>query len=311
MLNAILLGYAQVVGWDITWLQRISIYPLFAHGPIVYSYCLFMTNKQTSSYFWLHFLWLMWPFSWVKLELYQSDFGLNLLHVSSFIQLVGYYVLSLLILRRYSDTIKQNFSNTEKYKLRWLFVLISFLGALLFVDLGLTVIGGLLKNDPAYYQIPHLLVLESLYVFGIGVFAAKQPNIIFDKPLVQSNRKYDRSSLNFQKAQELGETVLALLHNEKLYLENGLSLTQLSERLTIPSHHLSQILSENLKLSFYDLINQLRIEHSKTLLMKKSKAPQGILDIAFESGFNNKSSFNSAFKKYTGLTPTEFRKKNQ
>ena len=127
MLNAILMGYAQVVGWDITWLQRISIYPLFAHGPIVYSYCLFMTNKQTSSYFWLHFLWLMWPFIWVKLELYQSDFGLNLLHVSSFIQLVGYYVLSLLILRRYSDTIKQNFSNTEKYKLRWLFVLISFL----------------------------------------------------------------------------------------------------------------------------------------------------------------------------------------
>lgn len=312
MLKVIVIGYAGLAGWNVEWLKRYSIYPLFAHGPVVYCYCLFMTQKQPHAYrFLLHFLWLLLPFLWIELGLYQSNFGLNLLYVSSFLHVIGYYILSIYVLYQYSATIKLNFSNTEKYKLRWLMVLLSSLGALLFIDLGLTMLGGVLFNNPSYFEIPHLLVLESLYVFGLGIFAAKQPEIIFDKPLVQSNRKYERSSLNFQKAELISTTIMSILKQEKLYLENGLSLSQLSDKLDIPPSHLSQVLNENMKVSFYDLINRLRIEHSQSLLVCKSNESKSILDIAFESGFNNKTSFNSAFKKYTDSTPSTYRRKNQ
>jgi len=240
--------------------------------------------------------------------MYQTEFGLNLLHVTSFIQLVSYYILSIWQLKRYSETMKLNFSNTDKYKLRWLFILLSGLGGLLFIDLGLTLLGSLLSSDPMALEIPHLLVLEACYVFGIGVFAAKQPNIIFDKPLVETSRKYDRSSLNHKKAEALSFELNRLLKTERLYLDSELSLTQLSEKLGVVPTHLSQVLSENMLTSFYDLINQLRIEESKKLLELSLRDKKSVLDIAFESGFNNKTSFNNAFKKYTSMTPSIFKK---
>lgn len=312
MLKAIFVGYAGLSGWDVAWIRQPSIYLLFAHGPIVYCYCLFMTNRQEPGlrFLW-HFAWLLFPFIWLQLEMYRSNSGLNMLFLISFLQLTGYYILAIWQVYRYSETIKLNFSNTEKYKLRWLFVLISSLGALMFIDLGLALLGGVLFSDETSLQIPHLSVVEACYVFGIGVFAAKQPDIIFDRPLVEATRKYDRSSLNHQKAEKLGREIDALLTGEKLYLNSELSLTQLSQKLNVPPVHVSQVLNENMETSFYDLINQLRIDESKRLLELSLVDKKSVLEIAFESGFNNKTSFNNAFKKYTGITPSVFKKNLQ
>lgn len=312
MLKAILVGYAGLNGWNVTWIRQPSVYLLFAHGPIVYCYCLFMTNRQPPGLrFLLHFAWLLFPFIWFQLKMYRSDFGLNVLFLTSFLQLTGYYILAIWQVYRYSETIKLNFSNTEKYKLRWLFVLISSLGALMVIDLGLALIGRFLFSDATALQIPHLSVVETCYVFGIGVFAAKQPSIIFDQPMVETTRKYDRSGLNHQKAEELGREIDALLIREKLYLDSEFSLTQLSQKLNVSPVHVSQVLNENMETSFYDLINQLRIEESKRLLELSLVDKKSVLEIAFESGFNNKTSFNNAFKKYTGVTPSIFKKKLQ
>ena len=94
---------------------------------------------------------------------------------------------------------------------------------------------------------------------------------------------------------------------DKLFTNNDLSLTSLSQRINISQHHLSQILNEKLDVNFFDFVNKYRIEEAKRLLNCPENSRHTILSIALESGFNNKVSFNSAFKKYTGLTPSQYR----
>jgi len=99
------------------------------------------------------------------------------------------------------------------------------------------------------------------------------------------------------------------MENEKVYQEPELTLQLLSEKLQIPSYLTSHAINEGLKKSFYDLINGYRIEEAKRLLVDPRNASFTILSIGFDAGFNSKTTFNTVFKKFTGLTPTEYRKK--
>ena len=62
--------------------------------------------------------------------------------------------------------------------------------------------------------------------------------------------------------------------------------------------------------NFFDFINQFRIDEARSILKNPEKKQFTVLEILYEVGFNSKSSFNTAFKKHTGLTPTQYRKKN-
>jgi len=97
------------------------------------------------------------------------------------------------------------------------------------------------------------------------------------------------------------------MESERLYTDCELSLQKVSERLSIPPHHLSQIINERLNQSFSDFINFYRVEEVKKNLLDPSKKHYSILALAENSGFNSKSSFNSVFKKHTNGTPSEFR----
>jgi AraC-like DNA-binding protein len=64
-----------------------------------------------------------------------------------------------------------------------------------------------------------------------------------------------------------------------------------------------------MKKNFYDLVNGYRVEEAKRLLLDPKNTNYTILSVGFEAGFNSKTTFNTVFKKFTGLTPTDFRKK--
>jgi AraC-like DNA-binding protein len=106
---------------------------------------------------------------------------------------------------------------------------------------------------------------------------------------------------------ELAERVVALLENEKLYEEPELTLRGLAEKLETPTYLLSQAINEGLQKTFYDLVNGYRVEEAKRLLLDSRNRNYTILSVGFEAGFNSKTTFNTVFKKFTGLTPTEFR----
>ena len=95
---------------------------------------------------------------------------------------------------------------------------------------------------------------------------------------------------------------------KKEYREPEISLQSLAEKLSITSHQLSQILNEKLNRNFSDFINYYRIEEAKAILLKPESDQQKITTVAFDVGFNTTVAFYNAFKKYTNMTPSQFRK---
>lgn len=105
---------------------------------------------------------------------------------------------------------------------------------------------------------------------------------------------------------------LAFLKNymtiEKPYLNPSLSIRSFSEEIKMNSRDISVLINQNLKQYFFDFINEYRVKEAMKILKNPSKKEFTVLEILYEVGFNSKSSFNTAFKKHTGLTPTQFRK---
>jgi ligand-binding sensor domain-containing protein/AraC-like DNA-binding protein len=124
-------------------------------------------------------------------------------------------------------------------------------------------------------------------------------------------KKYKNSTLDPQKAEECLKKLLQLLDVQKLYKDETLSLNTLSGKLSIAPRYLSQITNELLNKNFRDLINNYRIEEAKEMFLHPGKNDFSILEVAFEVGFNSKEVFNRCFKKYTGMTPSEFKKTNK
>lgn len=96
------------------------------------------------------------------------------------------------------------------------------------------------------------------------------------------------------------------MEQNRPFLDMELSLEKLAEPLAIRPGHLSQILNESLGVNFYEFVNEYRVREAQTRIADPKSADQTMLAIAFESGFNSKASFNRAFKRVTGQTPSEF-----
>ena len=111
------------------------------------------------------------------------------------------------------------------------------------------------------------------------------------------------SDLELQKAK-----LLKLMSNEEPFLDAELSLIRLAELMSLTPHQLSYVINAGFHENFFLFVNRYRVERVKELLLDKKKNHLSIMGIAFESGFNSKTSFNTTFKKISSQTPTEFRK---
>ena len=151
-------------------------------------------------------------------------------------------------------------------------------------------------------------VSESLYIILLGVFALRQPQLFFDRFDLSQAGKYQHSGLNKQLAQHIACKLERLMTEQRLYLDNELNLFHLAKQLDVAEHQLSQVLSEEIGQNFYEYINRKRIAHAKNLLSSNDAQYNNILELAFSVGFNNKTSFNAAFKRFTQLTPSQFKK---
>jgi AraC-like DNA-binding protein len=100
------------------------------------------------------------------------------------------------------------------------------------------------------------------------------------------------------------------MEKEKLYLNHELDLSKLSLALALSPHDLSYLLNEGFQMNFFDFVNKYRVEEAKRLLSSSGHKHLKIFGVAMEAGFNSKTTFNNAFKKFTGLAPSEFRKQN-
>lgn len=130
-----------------------------------------------------------------------------------------------------------------------------------------------------------------------------------EKPVGKDlEQKYKRSGLTEERAQDYLQRLEDYMQHEKPYIEADLTIETLAKQLHIPRHFLTQILNEQLGKNFYLYVNEYRIKEIKERLIEPENAHLTILAIAYESGFNSKSTFNTVFKKITNMTPSQFRK---
>jgi AraC-like DNA-binding protein len=121
--------------------------------------------------------------------------------------------------------------------------------------------------------------------------------------------KYKNSGLPESLAKKLAADLGVLMSKEQLYKENDLKLETLAEKLNSNRHFVSQVINQYYKANFFDFINANRIDEAKRLLVDDHEL--NIIEIAYAVGYNNKVTFNTVFKRFTGVTPSEYRKHNR
>jgi AraC-like DNA-binding protein len=127
--------------------------------------------------------------------------------------------------------------------------------------------------------------------------------------IVPSIDKYKTTRLTTDKKDDYLTRLEAHMNTDKPYLNTELTLADLAGVLNIPAYHLSQIINGEYEKNFYDFVNGYRLQEVVRALKDPANSNKYITQIMYDSGFNSKSVFNTAFKKALGQTPSEFRKR--
>jgi AraC-like DNA-binding protein len=127
---------------------------------------------------------------------------------------------------------------------------------------------------------------------------------------IPGSKKYSRSPLNEDEKQLIVDKLNALMLHDKAFRDNLVSLPSVSRRLSVPPHHLSQVINEKLGQSFFEMIADYRIRDAARILKDPQQSHVTIEEISEEVGYNSKSAFNKAFKQIMGKTPSEYRDGN-
>jgi AraC-like DNA-binding protein len=218
--------------------------------------------------------------------------------------LVTYALLSLRELQIYKSKIKMLFSSIEAITLSWLsFIIISFafIWAIVIVNFFININSVNLNTFLRYLDVLVVFVVANVIVYK----GLRQPEIFNG---VEEKAKYETSTLTKEDAEHYLNRLKDYMKREKIYLSPSLTLDELAKKSSIPRHHLSQVINEYLNKSFFDFINSYRVEEAKHYLLDSANEDLTILEVIFEVGFNSKATFNRAFKKHTGMNPTEFKK---
>ena len=122
------------------------------------------------------------------------------------------------------------------------------------------------------------------------------------KPVI----KYEKSGLSDKLAIQYVESLQRLMEEEKPYLNPDLSLPALAEQVGISKHYITEALNNKLQKNFFQFINEYRVEEAKRLI-QQAKEHENLLQVAYASGFNSKTTFIKYFKNMVGTTPSKFR----
>ncbi len=148
--------------------------------------------------------------------------------------------------------------------------------------------------------------IMSTAIFALGYYAIKSPEFYY--PLKRKEGE-DLSKKALVDIEDYITTIEDVIKKEKPYLRPRLKLAEFSEMCGIQPHLMSRIINEHYGKNFYDFINTYRTEEFITRIDANALKRFTILQLAFESGFNSKTTFNTSFKKITGLTPREYIRK--
>ena len=218
-----------------------------------------------------------------------------------------YLILSIYLINKYREQLKDSKSNIENIDLTWLKILV--IGFALVTMIG--VVLSLSKVVNLFYPVE-----VSLQIFlGLTTYYADLILVCFllffsavNISSVAKVKDHVKSSYDDYRAdEEYVGRIINFMDKEKPYLKSNITLDTLSEMLDVPARELTALLNGHFKMNYYEFINNYRIKEAKQIL--KADKDQTISDVFLAVGFNSKSVFNTFFKKNTGMTPSEYRKK--
>ena len=233
------------------------------------------------------------------------------------LQYYGYILLTILTLRKFKNVYLENYSVEFYTFYRWLWqVIVVFLAAHVFAFSKNIIEFG---TNSQFILLANLIV--SLIATGISCWfvlsALYQPTlfrgidarleVVNEKTPLQNTQNTNSAELSDGQQQQL-DKLEKLMTEEELYLDPSLNIQQLADKLELPAKELSQLINVHLGQNFFNLINAYRIGKAQEILKDPDKRQVTVLEILYEVGFNSKSSFNTAFKKHSGVTPTQYRK---
>lgn len=223
---------------------------------------------------------------------------------------VIYFIISIQFILQYRKHLSNETSAIDTVFHRWMLLFIFLL--------AFPVSSIFFYINAEYNRIFITLQLSSFFLLLLAIYGAAliKPELfrIFPHQMLipesaeVKKQKYENSKLQDNQKGKYVEKLQAFVHGKKPYLEPELTLAQLSEQVNIPAHYLSQVINEKLDCNFLDFINGYRVAEAKEKLVNPKLSHYTILSIAYEAGFNAKSTFYGAFKKHTGMTPSQYRK---
>jgi len=213
---------------------------------------------------------------------------------------------------KHSKNLSDQISNTDGAYITYIkqFVgllwILNFILVVLYLTLPITKVEYLFL--PVVVSIIYLFILYIIYHHN-SIFTQQTYRTLIDKnleaeiELISPDEKSDTKKLT-EKHNKIHELLQLALYEEKEFQNPDLTLKLLAEKLDQPSYLVSQTINIFYKKSFFDLINELRIESAEDRL-KNFSEKDTIENIAYEVGFNSRAAFYRAFRKYTGKTPKE------
>ncbi|PCJ97635.1 MAG: hypothetical protein COA50_04125 [Flavobacteriaceae bacterium] len=234
-----------------------------------------------------------------------------------------YSAWGLLILKQHQKAILHFFSFDEKINLKWIKHIV-YSCFLLFIVASIIIFSSTSFNVfPVKLAFAFVGVALSLTLMVFGFYGFRQTSVFsnfdvkdtgntaFFKEGKPKSNSYTKSGLTTEKGLTHAHRLTQLMEQEKPYLQDSLSLPLLAKQCTLSQTQLSQIINQHFNINFYDFINEYRIKEAKKMLLSSDFEHLTVLGIAFDCGFKSKSSFNRYFKKYCGISPSQFIKQNK
>jgi len=273
-------------------------------------------------------------------ELNQSFLGgtISTMHIAYatllIISIIYYVIRVLILLNIHKMKMLNHFSyQSEKNNLNWLKT-ISIIFAIIYPTAVLSRIFNIVVDYEVFSPIIFPILGFTFFAYALSIFGFQQDSIfispsfarlqsrrerldkineekidfkVLEEEIIE-NSKYEKSGLKPETYSKYSNIIIEYMNTHKPYLDNTFSIQKMAEDLHIQKFYITQVLNEHLNKNFYTFVNDFRIEDVKTLIKNNDNNKYTLLSLAFDVGFNSKTSFNTTFKKYTGKTPSQYRK---
>ncbi|MTI31606.1 helix-turn-helix domain-containing protein [Xanthovirga aplysinae] len=228
-----------------------------------------------------------------------------------------YTIFTFIKLSNYRRLLKAGLENySSEVPLFWLSFLTFFFSALFFFYLILGGINAFTFSERFdISSLSHIGLTILAYV--VSYFGLRQTNLTSSEKiekqehdnLVESISSGLKNKFSSEEAEDIMQELKDLMEKEEPYLNPELTLGNLANRINISKYDLTYLLNNHLGKNFFAFVNEFRLRAVIRKLENSENNHLTIISIAYDCGFNSKSSFNTLFKKQLGLTPSEYRKK--